>query len=123
MPFKVGPKKAIEDFTGILELAMRKVLVDVDSDVVFGTRVDTGRARGGWTAGINSSGGEGGLDPSGSATIAKITAAANRFKIGDTFVTSNNVPYIEFLENGHRSFAGDHMVSKALARVPARIKL
>ena len=113
-----------QDVTNRLEQAMRKVLIDTDQSVVQMTPVDTGRARGNWTAGINSaSSGGGGLDPSGSATIARLNSAAQSFKVGDSFVVSNNLPYIERLENGWSDQAPSGMVAVSLARIPRRIDL
>ncbi len=105
---------------------------------VFATRVDTGRARGGWiiTLGSTAPGGpatrgadgkfkkaETPEDPSGSSTIAAGQQEIARFRIEDGRITlANNVEYILFLDQGSPTNAADMMVEQATQAAIAFIK-
>ena len=83
------------------------------------TPVDTGRARGNWQAAVGAPVDVeiDRLDPSGGETIA----AASRALIGlgafKTIFITNNVPYIQALENGNSKQAPAGMVAIALSEV------
>ena len=71
-------------------------------NTVLATPVDTGRARNGWYATIDVAGGEdrssAGRSAQGTLTAAQQVIA--QWKLGQTFVIQNNVPYIRVLEFG-----------------------
>lgn len=121
MPFKGKDLTQLfkQDVAQKLTEAGQKIMIDVDRSVVEKTPVDTGRAKGGWTAGS----GGGGLDPSGTATIAALTQAALSWRIGQSFVVSNNLPYIERLENGWSDQAPAGMLAVSFALAPKQVKI
>ncbi len=95
-----------------LTLAVQKISLELFSRVILRTPVDKGRARGNWQVAIGSVP-DGTLDiddPSGQATISKVTAEAAGLKAGDTIVLVNNLPYIQRLEDGYSSQAPAGMV-------------
>ena len=76
------------------------------------TPVDTGRARGNWqtTIGKPATGNVDAEDKGGGATIAKVAGAVQGWDgMGDAFL-SNNLPYINRLENGYSGQAPSGMV-------------
>lgn len=87
--------------------------IELFSRVILDTPVDEGRARGNWLTTI-------GGDPNYSVLRTGITGAANevvtevqRSKLEDTLVFTNNLPYIERLEDGHSKAQAPHgMVKK-----------
>jgi len=99
-----------------VSMLIRKVLFDLLGEIMKGTPVDTGRARGSWSMGTDWSewelpeGDYGNVD-FGSA-IAKIM---NEVSLSDHYVLFNNLDYIEALENGHSKQAPAGFVAKALA--------
>lgn len=95
--------KEITDWTlkadGLQREQVKYVCFTLFKDIVMGTPVDTGRARGNWQASIGSAaGGEViGSDKSGGTTIAKAQPDIENAP-GTVFYISNNLPYIYRLE-------------------------
>jgi hypothetical protein len=93
------------------------------SGLLHMTRVDTGRARGGYQVSVGSpadgaSGaedykGETG-DPPSSDERERLLAPLADMKPGDALYITNNVEYIEYLNDGTTKFAGDHMQERAI---------
>jgi hypothetical protein len=81
------------------------------------TPVDTGRARGNWTAtvGHRSAGSTDGVDPIGGSTVANAQAVANGWDGNGSIFLTNNLPYIERLEHGHSGQAPSGMVGITVA--------
>ncbi|HEY7822451.1 MAG TPA: hypothetical protein VIG24_06450 [Acidimicrobiia bacterium] len=103
-------------------LIFQKIAIDLDTRVVLGTPVDTGRARGNWYPSLNSPSNavSDNQDKSGSAAIAAATATAMGAKLGDTIWLTNNLPYILPLENGHSGQAPEGMVDINLNAIAAQ---
>lgn len=103
-------------------MIFRKIALDLDTRVVLGTPVDTGRARGNWYPSINSPSSAVDMnasDKSGSAAIGALTATTLGAKLGDTIWLTNNLPYILPLENGHSKQAPQGMVDINLNAIAA----
>jgi hypothetical protein len=101
-----------------VEMAVRKIAIDVFSEVVMMTPVDTGRARGNWQCKIGAIP-NGTLeldDTAGTATISAIQAEALNLRAGQPIFLINNLPYIEALEHGHSSQAPSGMVRLTVQR-------
>ena len=108
-------------------VVVSKTGIDIHARVVRRTPVDTGRARGNWLVDIGAprnepvgrvDGGTFGSDP--------VTDEANKlasFKGGDTIYISNNLPYIEALEDGHsKQSAPGAMVSRTVNEFEAIVR-
>lgn len=101
-----------------IKLARRKTVLSVASRIILRTPVKTGRARGNWqtTIGSPADGVIDGLDPNG--VIAQAQARDATAKIGHddapVFIT-NNLPYIQRLEDGASEQAPNGMVSLTIA--------
>lgn len=91
---------------------VRKVALAVDRVVVTQTPVDTGRARANWQAAIGAApGGEVGQYPAGAGGATGAAAAAQAiaqaqgvvagYKGGEVIHLTNNLPYIQRLNEGH----------------------
>lgn len=99
----------------------------VHDRVVERTPVDTGRARASWTiiAGETPDRSVAPDDFAGGA-LAGNAAAKNRqgsVALATSYVISNNLPYIEALENGHSQQAPSGMVTLAVADVKTRLQV
>ena len=105
------------------DLVVRKVALDMFSKIVVKTPVDTGRARGHWTAGVNNapSGLTGRLDKSGAGAIAGIAATVSTARAGDRIYLANNLPYILKLEYGHSKQAPSGMVRTTIDEFQAAV--
>ena len=81
---------------------IRDVTIEVGKELVTATPVLTGFARANWRPALSVPAivPVTALDPTGSATIAKITAVAKHAGIGDTLFIVNNAPYIAALNRG-----------------------
>uniref|UniRef100_A0AAU7VGW7 Virion structural protein n=1 Tax=Dinoroseobacter phage vB_DshS_R26L TaxID=3161158 RepID=A0AAU7VGW7_9CAUD len=91
----------------------QKIVLDLDTAIVLGTPVDTGRARGNWfpTVGTPSSQrNDEAKDKSGSKAINAATALSTSLELGEVAWFTNNLPYILPLENGHSGQAPEGMV-------------
>jgi len=88
----------------------------IDQTVVLATPVDTGRARGNWQVSIGSPITEAvdELSPGGSEAIATGKAVIRSRKPGQTIFISNNVAYIEALNEGSSSQAPANFVELAV---------
>ena len=107
-----------------MNLAVRKIALEMFRRIILKSPVDTGRFRGNWQLAIGSVP-EGTLeldDKTGTATIAKGAATVMGINAGDTIYFANNLPYARRLEeggymagpkvvNGHSSQAPNGMVA------------
>lgn len=103
-----------------MDMALRKVGLEVLSGITLGTPVDTGRARGNWqtTVGAPAEGDLDREDKTGALAIGAGAVTVNAWKPSDesSLFIANNLPYIEALENGHSKQAPAGMVGVTLAR-------
>lgn len=84
------------------DLVARKVGIDAAAQLIDMTPVDTGRARANWTVAVGAPWGDvrDATDKSGQATKSAATAALAAYRCGPSIWITNNLPYIERLENG-----------------------
>ena len=102
------------------DIGVARVMIAVAQTVILATPVDTGRARANWIASLGSpvrlpTDDE---DPSGQETIAVATTVAVARKAGSgvPIFLSNNVDYIEKLNQGSSSQAPAGFVEAAVAQ-------
>ena len=96
-----------------MDLAVRKIALEMFRKIILKSPVDTGRFRGNWQIAIGSVP-EGTLeldDKTGTATIAKGAATALGINAGDTIYFANNLPYARRLEEGYSQQAPNGMVA------------
>jgi len=96
----------------------RQVAIAIGEDVVRSTPVDTGFARGNWLPGLNAPPlvPASTLDPTALAAPARIAAAAELLRLGDTFYITNNAPYIDLLNRGYSPQAAAGYVARSVDR-------
>lgn len=124
--FEAAVKEAAEQLDEEqLPIFFKVVVLNALRGYVLGTRVDTGRARGGWQVSINKVLRSGGLrnfllgarkDKAGSKTLAEGNDKLNKITPLDTIYVQNNVNYIGFLEEL------DHMVENTNRRIKNKIE-
>ena len=85
-----------------MNLAVRKISLEIFSRVILKSPVDTGRFRGNWQVAIGSvpSGTLELDDKTGTATVSKADLKLVGAKAGDTIYLANNLPYAVRLEEG-----------------------
>jgi hypothetical protein len=78
-----------------------KICLDLTSNIILKTPVDTGRARANWQTGVNQAPSNeiSATDKSGSATISAAARDVQNAP-GNVFYITNNLPYIASLEFG-----------------------
>jgi hypothetical protein len=100
------------------EKVQKGAALSVFSEIVRKTPVDQGRARANWQVDLNDV--DRGIveanDPTGSKTIAEGSKTIGESELGDTIAISNNLPYIEPLENGSSTQAPNGMVKTTVKR-------
>lgn len=107
------------------EKVVRKAALAADAALVLSTPVDTGRARGGWLAAVDSIALETvpKLDKSGTEALAQAREVISQWRLGDgTIFLSNSVPYIVPLEEGHSKQAPQGMTRHGIAAARAELR-
>ena len=101
MSFSLDLEKFAKKAGNNAAAVVKKVAIDMFSQVVIRTPVDTGRARGNWQVTFNTpaAGTIDYVDPSGRNTQAQISGKLSGWKQGDIWMT-NNLPYARRLEYG-----------------------
>jgi hypothetical protein len=101
-----------------IDKAFRKIALDVFSEVILMSPVDTGRFRGNWQVSIGSipAGTVEIDDKAGTATIGKVQAETLGLAAGQTIYLINNLPYAIPLEYGSSKQAPGGMVRLAAQR-------
>lgn len=110
---------------GAVDKIVKQVAVSVDQAVVTATPVDTGRARSNWLASIDVA--RTGTVPTHgpgaeAASIAAARAVIASRKPGQAIFISNNLPYIERLNQGSSSQAPAMFVEAAVNEGVAVVK-
>ena len=108
----VSPSQWVTKTEQKMDLAVRKIALELFSRVILKSPVDTGRFRANWQVAIGSVP-DGTLsleDKGGTATISKATATTAGVKAGDVIYLVNNLPYAQRLEDGYSGQAPAGMV-------------
>lgn len=101
------------------KIVIRRIAIEVFKRIILGTPVDEGTARGNWQASTITPK-EGVLerkDKTGSATIAAMRAEVSGWTPKDdlpAFIT-NNLPYIQRLNEGHSEQAPPHFIEQVVS--------
>jgi hypothetical protein len=114
----------VEKAKGNMDLVVRKIALDMFSRVIQKSPVDTGRFKGNWQVAIGSIP-AGTLkldDKTGTATMAKVTAATLQLEAGQVIYLVNNLPYAQALEYGHSKQAPSGMVRLTIAEFNAAVE-
>jgi len=96
-----------------MDMAARKVALEIFTRVILKSPVDTGRFRGNWQVGIGSVP-NGTLELDDATGVATISAAAARLAgvtAGNIIYLANNLPYARRLEEGYSQQAPAGMVA------------
>lgn len=95
---------------------VRRCALATDAAVVIATPVDTGRARSNWQVelGQAATGTVDALDKSGQGAISQGKRVIDGYKSGSTLNITNNLPYIERLNDGWSAQAPAGFVEKAV---------
>jgi hypothetical protein len=103
-------------------LVKQKVALQLLFGVVMLTRVDTGRARGGWSVSLRhpSSKDTKLLDKGGNNVRMRGKGSIEASKPGEDIYINNPVVYVPILNDGDKNRTGDHMVERTMARVGAQ---
>ena len=96
-----------------MELAARKIALELFRRVILKTPVDKGGARSNWQASLGSpaTGTVDATDTQAGPTFRKVISATEGFDVGDTIYLANNLPYIRRLEEGSSQQAPQGMVA------------
>lgn len=119
MSFKTDLDNAYKNkVIGTIEKKVRAVALIVDSELAITTPIDTGRARANWLPSLNTPDTRK-VEP---GQKADINAAINAYKIADTILISNNLPYIRRLNDGYSKQAPAGFVDAAIAKGARAVK-
>ena len=107
-----------------VELVKKKVGMQLLERLVMMTPVDTGRARSNWFVTLDTPSSAVATNPPFPSASVTINDGANIISLvsgGQSIWISNNLPYIEPLENGWSSQAPAGMLAVALAEVGSQL--
>lgn len=118
MSFESAIAKFEKQTLNRLQRVRRAVVIEILSGVVLRTPVDTGRARANWLVTIGSPAKYSSLDTDkgGFSTIHK-GESVRLGKMGETVFITNNLPYIEPLNDGHSGQADRGFIETEVQRV------
>jgi hypothetical protein len=120
MSFSVDLNRAAQNIGRGLDETRRAVIIELYGSVIGDTPVDTGRARGNWQTTVGAP--KDGEIEKRTMASARAEVAANLGQLGDTVYMTNNLPYIEFLEEGSSKQAPIGMVRRNFLRIAALLK-
>lgn len=119
----------IDDFTEdelprVIQQVTQKIALQGLTGLVMKTPVDLGGARANWqvTIGEPADGEIDDTDPSGQPTIAKGTTVTLTVPPFGVVWITNNLPYIEALENGHSQQAPQGMLGTTLTELESQFQ-
>lgn len=118
--FSLDIQRFVDKAKGNVDLVVRKISLDMFRRVIMKSPVDTGRFKGNWQVAIGSipAGTLEVNDKTGTATIARVTAATLGLQAGETIYLVNNLEYARALEYGHSKQAPAGMVRISVAEYP-----
>lgn len=101
----------------------RKIAIDATSRMIDRTPVDTGRARANWTVAVGAPWGDvrDASDKSGQSAKSAASSALAAYRCGPTIWITNNLPYIERLEDGHSKQAPAGMLGVTFIEIEALV--
>lgn len=112
-----------------MEDVVRRTALEIFSDVIKGTPVDTGRAKGAWTPSLRTmpTKFDDGESKSPLGTISRdkrneLISLLSKFSGDGSIYLANNLDYIVFLERGSSRQAPAGMVATSVARFSQYIK-
>lgn len=120
MTFALDLSKAIEKAKDNAELAVRKITIELFSNVILKSPVDTGRFRANWNCSIGSpdkSTSEA-TDKEGAGSIGRVRSEVTKYTLdGRSIYLANSLPYAERLENGWSNQAPQGMVRLSIVEI------
>jgi hypothetical protein len=109
-------------------VVVKKAVLDIARSVIRKSPVDTGRFKGNWQLGVNSSpsGERDANDSSALGTardsgpaMAQVIEKLPAQPLGNSYYITNNLPYAQALEDGHSQQAPQGMVERTLIEFDA----
>lgn len=116
--FKRQMKEVEKKISDAIEKTMRATALEMFSEIVLKTPVDTGRLRSNWQASLNNPIGSklDGVDYAGNNTIIRGGGKINSYTLKDSSIWfANNMPYASRIENGSSRQRPEGMVSSTIS--------
>lgn len=107
-----------------LNIIIAKVTLQAGRNIIFRTPVDTGAARANWQTAFNEPDLSMDRQPDENAreAIDQLQSVATSAQFGQQIFITNNLPYIEALEDGHSQQAPRGMVKVTLREMPGVVE-
>ena len=125
MSFSVDLSKAIEKAKGRTEIVVKKIALELFSNIIYKSPVLTGRFLANWNCSIGSPdlSTSQAIDPSGSGAISKATSTVVSYTLnGQSVFLTNNLPYADRLENGWSKQAPNGMVRLSMMEIQNSVR-
>jgi hypothetical protein len=109
-------KLAIDNFAEIPEKVVRGGTLNLFNNIIKGTPVDTGRARGNWFTSISAPSKAVSSSTSAQSSVSSLNSTVSVWDVRDSLHITNNLPYITRLEYGYSKQAPSGWVRQAVVR-------
>ncbi len=120
MAFELEVAKWVSGVKVDMDQAFQGLAIELARRIIMRTPVSSGEARGAWQAGVNAvPSGDTPLDPTGAATLARVTAVIRTARAGDVIFLVNSAGHIHALEFGKSDQAPAGMVRVTLVEAQA----
>lgn len=106
------------------EQVIRASAIELSTEIIKRTPVDTGRLRGNWQPTVNGPAQSALIkkDKTGQSTINKVKTKTNEWDLNETFYLTNNLVYAQYIENGTDKIKPKGMVKTTLRDFRATVK-
>lgn len=116
MSFVLDMNRFVDRIDAEIELAIKKVALDLTTDIIMDTPVDLGRARSNWFVSFEAPPTQTTDSTDASRAISNAAVVVNRGQIANYIYIQNNLDYIAGLEYGKSQQSPQGMVRKNVAR-------
>ena len=119
--FALDLSKFVNLTKGKMAVVVKKSFIQLSSEIIETSPVDTGRFRANWLPAVNGYRIDTIESTDETKAIAKVVSTVNKYKLGDSVTLSNNLPYSTAIEFGLFRGEGAKIVGGFSKKAPAGV--
>ena len=119
--FALDLSKFVNLTKGKMEVVVKKSFIQLSSEIIETSPVDTGRFRANWLPAVNGYRIDTTESTDETKAIAKVVSTVNKYKLGDTVTLSNNLPYSTAIEFGLFRGEGEKIIKGFSKKAPSGV--
>jgi len=120
--FHIDVRKWVEEKQADMNTIRQKVVLDLGTDVIIATPVDTGYAQGSWQTTLGQAAGNDTDRKGADVAIGELKFISSISSLAEDIWLINRAPYIHRLESGNSTQAPSGMVKTNIGRYPYIVK-